>query len=54
MREKQQIEAAQKMLDFLQDYILLAKTQRKLKDSELVERQLTDLRYSLISLMETL
>ena len=54
MREKQQIESAEKMAELLQDYILLAKTQRKLKDSELVERQLNELRDNLINLVDML
>ena len=54
MREKKQIESAEKMAELLQDYILLGKTQRKLKDSELVERQLNELRDSLINLVEIL
>ena len=54
MRNKEQIESAEKMTEMLQDYVLLAKTQRKLRDAELVERQLNDLRDSIINLAEYL
>lgn len=54
MKEKTQIISAEKIFDFAQDYIILAKAQRKLKNSELVERQLNELAEEIKNLVEDL
>jgi len=54
MKTKEQIENAEKMAEFLQDYIILAKTQKRLKDTDLVERQLSDLKDMLVNFVDKL
>ena len=52
MKDKKNIESAEKIFNVVQDYILLAKTQSKLKNPETLNRELEELAFEIKNLID--
>lgn len=51
MRTQLQIEKAEDTGSMLQDFILLSKTQQRLKSPQLIDKEIEDLRLKIISMI---